>query len=344
MERKHQVFVSSTYKDLIEERKQVIQALLELDCIPSGMELFPATDEDAWSLIKEVIDECDYYVVIIAGLYGSTNSDGISFTELEYDYAVSIKKPIISFLHNDLGNLPSKKTEKSEKKQEKLKIFREKAEIKHCKYWSTPEDLGGKVSRSLIQLRKKHPSDGWVPGKYAADEKMLGELERLRTRVIELEHEARSIKNEPPPNIENLQQGNDTLSYSPKLILTKNEKKREKTIISATYDMLFSYAGTALIGECDEKEYFQKIKLAYWHSIPSEIRALNKPIDLVVPFVVFDQVKIQFQALGLITTGNKKRAVSDRNIYWRLTPYGEKYLIQVRALKKNDTVGPVAEE
>ncbi len=34
MEKKHQVFVSSTYKDLTEERKEVIHALLELDCIP----------------------------------------------------------------------------------------------------------------------------------------------------------------------------------------------------------------------------------------------------------------------------------------------------------------------
>jgi len=90
MEKKHQVFVSSTYNDLIEERKQVIHALLELDCIPAGMELFPATDEDAWSLIEEVIDGCDYYILIVAGLYGSTDSKGISFTELEYDYAVSM--------------------------------------------------------------------------------------------------------------------------------------------------------------------------------------------------------------------------------------------------------------
>jgi hypothetical protein len=67
METKHQVFVSSTYRDLEEERRSVIHALLELDCIPSGMELFPATDEDAWSLIKEVIDGCDYYILVIGG-------------------------------------------------------------------------------------------------------------------------------------------------------------------------------------------------------------------------------------------------------------------------------------
>lgn len=213
MERKHQVFVSSTYKDLIEERKQVIHALLELDCIPAGMEMFPATDEDAWSLIKEVIDGCDYYILISAGLYGSTNESGISFTELEYDYALSTNKPIIAFLHNDIGSLVASKTEKSEQKQESLNRFRNKVESKHCKYWSTPEDLRGKVSRSLVQLRKKHPSDGWVPGKYAADEKMLRELERLRARIAELEYEAKQIKNEPPPNTENLEQGDDKLGF-----------------------------------------------------------------------------------------------------------------------------------
>ena len=109
MERKHQVFVSSTYKDLAEERKEVIHALLELDCIPSGMELFPAADEDAWSLIKEIIDGCDYYLLILAGKYGSVNKDGIGYTEMEYDYAVSIGKPIISFLHEDPTSLAANK-------------------------------------------------------------------------------------------------------------------------------------------------------------------------------------------------------------------------------------------
>ena len=41
-EKRYQVFVSSTYEDLQEERREVMQALLELDCIPAGMELFPA--------------------------------------------------------------------------------------------------------------------------------------------------------------------------------------------------------------------------------------------------------------------------------------------------------------
>jgi hypothetical protein len=104
MDKRYQVFVSSTYQDLTNERQEVMQALLELDCIPSGMELFPAATDDQWTLIKRVIDDCDYYIVIVGGRYGSLAPDGISYTELEYRYALERKKPIIAFLHKDPGH------------------------------------------------------------------------------------------------------------------------------------------------------------------------------------------------------------------------------------------------
>ena len=75
-----------------------MQALLELDCIPAGMELFPASSEDQWSLIKRVIDDCDYYILIIGGRYGSVGPDGISYTQMEFEYALKTGKPIISFI------------------------------------------------------------------------------------------------------------------------------------------------------------------------------------------------------------------------------------------------------
>ena len=64
MNKRYQVFVSSTYEDLQDERREVMQALLELDCIPAGMELFPASNDDQWTLIKRVIDDCDYYLLV----------------------------------------------------------------------------------------------------------------------------------------------------------------------------------------------------------------------------------------------------------------------------------------
>ena len=107
MDKRYQVFVSSTYQDLQEERQEVMQALLGLYCIPSGMELFPAANEDQWTLIKGVIDDCDYYIVIVGGRYGSVGPEGISYTEMEYRYALKRGKPIIAFLHKNPRNSSS---------------------------------------------------------------------------------------------------------------------------------------------------------------------------------------------------------------------------------------------
>src|SRR5436190_3612700 len=113
MEKRFQVFVSSTYDDLQKERQEVMHALLELDCIPSGMELFPAANESQWSLIKRVIDDCDYYILIIGGRYGSVGPEGVSYTEMEYRYAISIGKPTIAFLHADPAEITANKSESS---------------------------------------------------------------------------------------------------------------------------------------------------------------------------------------------------------------------------------------
>lgn len=335
MERKHQVFVSSTYNDLVEERKQVIHALLELDCIPAGMELFPATDEDAWSLIKEVIDGCDYYLLIIAGKYGSQNSEGVSYTEMEYNYAVSSNKPIITFLHEDIEKLPSSHVEKSDQGKEKLNNFREQAKHRHCKFWNGAEDLGGKVSRSIIQLKKRHPSDGWVPGRYAADDKMLREIEEMRAKIAELEIKALINDDGPPKNSDELAQGDELIEYSAAIRHTK-EGEKVKTKLSVTWDKMFSYCGAALVGECDNEALEDKIQLAFWHAVPDKYVEFNTKAGLSVPYVMRDKIKVQLQALGLMKQGIKKRAVSDTKNYWTLTSYGEKYLLQISAIKHKE--------
>ena len=106
MDKRYQVFVSSTFTDLIAERQGVLSAILEITHMPAGMELFPAGDASAWRLIQDVIDSSDYYVLIIGGRYGSLDDTGLGYTEKEYDYAVSSKRPVIPFLHSNPDNLP----------------------------------------------------------------------------------------------------------------------------------------------------------------------------------------------------------------------------------------------
>jgi hypothetical protein len=195
MEKRYQVFISSTYRDLHVERQELIRALLELDCIPAGMELFPASDDDAWTLIKRVIDESDYYLVISAGRYGSQHPEtGVGYTEMEYDYAISQNKPTIAFLHNDLSSLSVERSDTDPSDKEKLAGFREKMQKKVIKEWSSAEMLAGVASRSIVQLIKQKPGVGWIRADHAQDPRVEAEISQLRLKVAEQARELESAK------------------------------------------------------------------------------------------------------------------------------------------------------
>lgn len=99
MNKKLQVFVSSTYTDLIEERQAAVEAILDAGHIPAGMELFKAGNESQLKTIYKWIDESDVYMLILGGRYGSIESkSGLSYTELEYRYALSKNMPVFAIV------------------------------------------------------------------------------------------------------------------------------------------------------------------------------------------------------------------------------------------------------
>jgi len=183
----HRVFVSSTYEDLREERAEVQKALLMLDCFPVGMELFTADDDETWEFIKRQIAESDYYVVIVAGRYGSVAPDGISFTEKEYDYAREIGKPAIGFLHADIGSLPARNVESDPSLRNKLEAFKGKIRPHPVRFFKSSHQLATEVVASLVKLRDSHPTPGFVRANEAADISkyvdLLEENSRLRERI-----------------------------------------------------------------------------------------------------------------------------------------------------------------
>ena len=120
MEKRYQIFISSTFADLEEERKGVMEAIISLNCFPAGMEMFPATDTEQFEYIKTIIDESDYYVLIIAGRYGSVAEDGVSYTEKEFDYAKEKGVPILTFIKKNIEIIPASKTDQDNKKKKKF--------------------------------------------------------------------------------------------------------------------------------------------------------------------------------------------------------------------------------
>lgn len=165
MKKKYQVFVSSTYSDLKEERRAVMQCLLEMNCIPVGMEQFPASGMNQMDYIRMMLDDCDYYVLILAGRYGSLDTDGIGFTEKEYDYAISHNIPVMSFVIEDIGKLTNDKCERKAALRRKLEAFRKKVcASKLVKFYSNLGSLTTAVAVSLNRCIQDYPAVGWVRG------------------------------------------------------------------------------------------------------------------------------------------------------------------------------------
>jgi hypothetical protein len=166
-QKRHQVFVSSTFRDLERERQAVLHSLMEMGCIPVGMELFPAASESQWNYITRTILECDYYLVIVGARYGTLAPDGISYTEKEYRFAVDNGKPTITFLHPHPKTL--KQREKDASRISKLEAFREHYQSLLCKHWTSPETLAAAVNTSVTQLIQDKPSFGWIHGEWRAE-------------------------------------------------------------------------------------------------------------------------------------------------------------------------------
>ncbi len=338
VEKREQVFVSSTYEDLKEARDTVIFGLLEADCFPAGMELFPASNASQWELIKTIIDDSDYYLLIIAGRYGSIDpSDGKSYTEKEFDYAVETGKPIVVFAHRDPGTLPANATDQDNVKKSKLDQFREKACTgRTVKFWTSKDELPGMAAMALNNLRKFNPAIGWVRGDQAMTPEQQAEFVALRARIAELELEKieRTI-----PSTE-LSQGSDEVNFTVRFKYWSTEHKRTYMDYEAvvTWNEIMINLGPMLLNEGSEADMEAKIDdIAIFFG---RGQMGDRPADYsstpewVLQSPLASTVQVQFIALKLIERGTKPRVPSDRNDYWKLTRNGEEELISLRAIRK----------
>ena len=166
MKKKYQVFISSTYEDLKEERAAVTQCLLNNNCIPVGMEQFPASNMSQMEYIKKMLDDCDYYILIIGGRYGSLDDDGIGYTEKEYNYAIQKGIPVMAFVNAHPEKLPNEKCEQTDAGREKFKAFRNRVwkNKKLVKGYENIGDLKTYVVDAINAAIRECPGIGWVRG------------------------------------------------------------------------------------------------------------------------------------------------------------------------------------
>lgn len=326
MSKRYQVFISSTFADLEEERQKVFKTLMTMDCFPAGMESFPANDNEQLEFIKTIIKDCDYYVLIIGGRYGSLTSEGISYTEAEYHYAKELKIPVIAFIHKEPDNLPVNKSDKDPDLLKKLDDF--KAEVSNnrvVKFWTTPEELSANVAISVLSAIKLQPAVGWVRANQLSSPELLSEVHTLRNENDALKAKLKGYEQTSIIDKKELVDFNDSviIRYSVRDCDLTNNTLTDAEITTTWADVFTT------ISACI---YQSNLTLHGVKNILNEYVKARVDDKSGKHFIInvydSDILRLQFQfiALGLINVDTYHK--------WSLTDYGKNLTVQLMATKK----------
>ncbi|WP_338709103.1 DUF4062 domain-containing protein [Paenibacillus amylolyticus] len=213
MAKKLQVFVSSTFTDLEEERQAAVEAILKASHIPAGMELFRSGDQSQKDTIRKWIEESDVYLLILGGRYGAIEeTSGNSYTHWEYDLAGELGKPRFSVVMSE-GLLNSKVKTVGTSVMEldnvgKYRDFKKQVLSKISRFFDDTKDIQLTIMQTLSELSNDPSLEGWVSGKNATNSQYMEisileltkelkkaklENERLRRLTIELQKKEKEL-------------------------------------------------------------------------------------------------------------------------------------------------------
>lgn len=337
MSKKYQVFISSTFQDLRDHRDQAIKAVLDMGHIPIGMEMFSAADEEQWAIISRQIQDSDYYVLLVAHRYGSLDSSGTSYTEKEYDYAVSLGVPVLAFVIEDGAPWPSNQHEQDPLLRTKLTEFKQKVKSKLIQFWQSKDELHGKISISLMKATTAYPRTGWVRADAATGPEVTRELTRLSSENAELRTELEKLNRTRLLQEDEVHAAVRILSSNKRSIRVRKTSTWDKgKLHTTTLASVFQFIGPNLIGENSKLGIAQNIALG----LSGTGYFTNYPVGSnIVAGILAD-----LAALDLVEPSKKKHSVSDKTDYWSLTPAGKKVLKNIRRVQLEAGLSSVVEQ
>jgi len=329
---KYTIFISSTYDDLRDEREQAIKAVLEMGHIPVGMEMFSAGDEQQWELIKRTIEECDYYVLILAHRYGSLDGS-IGYTEKEYDYATMKRVPTLGFVIDDSAKWPKNRMDTDPSNISALTAFKVKVKSKIVNFWQNKDDLHSKITVALSKAITAYPRSGWIKAENAISPHALSELTRLSKENADLrktiaESEINSITEKAENEIRVI---NILKSNKASVGFYYSGDKDWSNNTNFTYSDIFFLLAPELMVEKSIKEISYFIG-TMWHpdtSTPKKELRSTWP----TPSNTIKNIFADFHALGIACPSHKKHSVHDKEEYWCITELGKAIYTRIRMSK-----------
>lgn len=330
MDKRYQVFVSSTFKDLVSEREVAVQSLMKLDCFPSGMELFPAADVDQFEFIKTVISDCDYYLLIIGGKYGTITEEGVSYTEKEYDYAISKNIPVLAFLHKNPEKLPVENAEITLETRDKLDSFRNKvSKGRLVEFWENKDQLSSQIIMGILSAKKMHPAIGWVKANQTSSSEILTEINELRKENESLRRELAK------KNIVEIDDGILHLADLEQLIeigVETSSSDRLKPIAMSWSEILRALT-PLLFSSLSDYQIMRNI-LGLWLEKNGDKETSKMLNELKISDSDFNSIKVQFLALEFVDIKMVSDGGFSEYLEWYIKDKGKSALLNLVAMKK----------
>lgn len=342
MNKKLQVFISSTYIDLIEERQAAVQAVLDAGHIPAGMELFKAGNTSQLETIYKWIDNSDVYMLILGGRYGSVEEKtGKSYTQLEYEYAIDKGLPVFSvvlrddFLKRKSDILGEERTiEKSNISQynnfKNLVMSKIVREVSDCK------DIMLAVHTTLKDFMEEYKFVGWVRSNSTElNADLLKQINDMSNLISDLKKEKDRLRQE----LDDLNQSFESnLAFEGQLIQIEGKYQENYGRPGAshfvdravskeiTWDKMFILWAPYLIQTSN-----------YYRAKQSLERALKDYMGHYFEMRdnLFQTIKIQYHALGLIKAFEANSTAGGTAEFISLTEKGKNYLIRKSAITKS---------
>lgn len=342
MNKKLQVFISSTYIDLIEERQAAVQAVLDAGHIPAGMELFKAGNTSQLETIYKWIDNSDVYMLILGGRYGSIEEKtGKSYTQLEYEYAIDKGLPVFSvvlrddFLKRKSDILGEERTiEKSNVSQynnfKNLVMSKIVREVSDCK------DIMLAVHTTLKDFMEEYKFVGWVRSNSTElNADLLKQINDMSNLISDLKKEKDRLRQE----LDDLNQSFESnLAFEGQLIQIEGKYQENYGRPGAshfvdravskeiTWDKMFLLWAPYLIQTSN-----------YYRAKQSLERALKDYMGHYFEMRdnLFQTIKIQYHALGLIKAFEANSTAGGTAEFISLTEKGKNYLIRKSAITKS---------
>lgn len=334
VEKRFQVFISTTYPDMQAARQALMLPFMDLGLVPMSMDLHLEDSHSLMPVAQRLINDCDYFVILLGGRYGTLSPLGLSFPHREYIFAATKRKPVLALIHDQPLSLPEDAREPHREGQVRRDDFARLLETKVPSYrWRDERELAGLVARVMPEMMRQYPAHGWVRADAVAS---VGaeDAQTLRRRIDALEREREELLGGGHSMARHLARGSDrvALDYSCN-VYEGGDCKQAMTSRELDWNRIFACVAPVMLNPVAEpvmqkalEDYIVRQAL---EDVTADYPKAHAVRNVVLAGHAFNQIKVHLRALGLITKTPEK---DNRGMpLWQLTAQGDATMNQVVA-------------